>query len=92
MLLTANEVAKMIDLSCVRTTSSQMDIEEMVETARKYQFGQVSVNQCFIPYTKQLLKDDFPHPCNRECELPFWFGFDLHQSPTGKGNDRGRLR
>ena len=60
MLLTANEVAKMIDLSCVRTTSSQMDIEEMVETARKYQFGQVSVNQCFIPYTKQLLKNA-PH-------------------------------
>ena len=56
MLLTANEVAKMIDLSCVRTTSSQMDIEEMVDTAQKYQFGQVSVNQCFIPYTKQLLK------------------------------------
>ena len=43
MLLTANEVAKMIDLSCVRTTSSQTDIEEMVETARKYEFGQVSV-------------------------------------------------
>ena len=60
MLLTANKVAKMIDLSCVRTTSSQMDIEEMVETARKYQFGQVSVNQCFIPYTKQLLKNA-PH-------------------------------
>jgi deoxyribose-phosphate aldolase len=55
MHLSANEVARMIDLSCVRTTSSQQDIEEMVETALKYQFGQVSVNQCFIPYTRQLL-------------------------------------
>ena len=56
MFLTAKELATMIDLSCVRTTSSKADIEEMVEAARKYGFGQVSVLQCFIPYTKQLLK------------------------------------
>ena len=55
MFLTAKEVAKMIDLSCVRTISSQSDIEEMVEAARRYEFGQVSVLQCYIPYTKQLL-------------------------------------
>jgi len=58
MLLTVNDIAKMIDLSCVRTISSKMDIEEMVTAARKYNFGQVSVMQCFIPYTKQLLKDE----------------------------------
>jgi deoxyribose-phosphate aldolase len=46
----------MIDLSCVRTTSSKADIEEMVEATKKYGFGQVSVLQCFIPYTKQLLQ------------------------------------
>ena len=56
MLLTAKEIAGMIDLSCVRTTSSKADIEEMVEAACKYGFGQVSVLQCFIPYTRQLLK------------------------------------
>ncbi len=56
MFQTAKEIARMIDLSCVRTTSSKADIEEMVEAARKYGFGQVSVLQCFIPYTKQLLK------------------------------------
>ena len=50
----------MIDLSCVRTISSQSDIEEMVEAARSYEFGQVSILQCFIPYTKQLLQDS-PH-------------------------------
>lgn len=57
MVLTANDIAKMIDLSCVRTTSSKTDIEEMVDAAKHYQFGQVSVMQCFIPYTKQLLTD-----------------------------------
>jgi len=56
MKLTAQEIAQMIDLSCVRTTSSKSDIEEMVAAARKYQFGQVSVLQCFIPYTRQLLQ------------------------------------
>lgn len=56
MLLTARDIAKMIDLSCVRTVSSQDDIEEMVQVARKYGFGQVSVLQCFIPYTRLLLK------------------------------------
>jgi deoxyribose-phosphate aldolase len=56
MLLTAKEIAEMIDISCVRTTSSKADIEKMVKAARKVGFGQVSVNQCFIPYTRQLLK------------------------------------
>jgi deoxyribose-phosphate aldolase len=56
MFLTAKDVAKMIDLSCVRTISDRIDIEEMVDAARKYGFGQVSVLQCFIPYIKELLK------------------------------------
>ena len=57
MLLTSKDIAKMIDISCVRTTSSKADIDEMVNTAHKYGFGQVSVLQCFIPYTKELLKN-----------------------------------
>src|SRR5450756_946771 len=56
MLLTAKEIAKMIDLSCVRTISNKADIEEMVTAARRFGFGQVSVMQSFIPYTRQLLK------------------------------------
>ena len=59
MLLNAIDLAKMIDLSCVRTTSSKADIEEMVSAACQYGFGQVSVMECFIPYTRQLLRD---HP------------------------------
>jgi deoxyribose-phosphate aldolase len=57
MYLTAKNIAKMIDLSCVRTTSSRQDIEEMVHAARMYGFGQVSVLQCFIPYTRQMLRE-----------------------------------
>jgi deoxyribose-phosphate aldolase len=60
MFLTAKEIARMIDLSCVRTTSSKTDIEEMVDAACRYGFGQVSVLQCFIPYTRQLLQHS-PH-------------------------------
>ncbi|OGO61810.1 MAG: deoxyribose-phosphate aldolase [Chloroflexi bacterium RBG_19FT_COMBO_49_13] len=46
----------MIDLSCVRTYSSKADIETMVQAACKYGFGHVSVLQCFITYTRQLLE------------------------------------
>jgi deoxyribose-phosphate aldolase len=56
MRITASEIAKMIDLSCVRTWSKRTDIEEMVSTAITYGFGQVSVLQCYIPYTRQLLR------------------------------------
>lgn len=57
MELTAKEIARMIDLSCVRTTSSRADIVEMVDAARRYGFGQVSVLQCMLSYTRELLKD-----------------------------------
>ena len=57
MFLTGKDIAKMIDLSCVRTFSDKADIDEMVAAARKYDFGQVSVLQWHIPYTKQVLVD-----------------------------------
>ncbi|MFH1184858.1 MAG: deoxyribose-phosphate aldolase [Chloroflexota bacterium] len=56
MILSPKEIAAMIDLSCVRTTSSKGEIEEMVDAARRYGFGHVSVLQCFIPYTRHLLQ------------------------------------
>jgi len=60
MPLMAKDIAKMIDLSCVRTISDKTDIEEMVTAAKNYGFGQVSVLQCFIPYTRHLL-EGFPN-------------------------------
>jgi deoxyribose-phosphate aldolase len=56
MILRAADIASMIDLSCVRTTSSREDIEEMVDAARRHGFGHVSVLQCFIPYARELLQ------------------------------------
>lgn len=58
MILDPNQIAKMIDLSCVRTWSTRSDIDEMVIAARAYGFGQVSVLQCYIPYIRQLLGVD----------------------------------
>ena len=55
MLLSASAIAKMIDLSCVRAVSNRADIEAMAEAAIQHGFGQVSVLQCFIPYTRELL-------------------------------------
>ena len=56
MKLTPEVVAKMIDLSCVRATSTASEIIEMVNSANEYGFGQVSVLQSFLPFTKNLLK------------------------------------
>jgi deoxyribose-phosphate aldolase len=53
--LSAQDIASMIDLSCVRTYSNQTDIEQLVDAAIRYGFGQVSVLQCFVPLTRSLL-------------------------------------
>jgi deoxyribose-phosphate aldolase len=57
MSLNPAGIASMIDLSCVRTTSSREDIEAMVAAAARYRFGHVSVLQCYIPFTRQLLRE-----------------------------------
>jgi deoxyribose-phosphate aldolase len=57
MILSAKDIAKMMDLSCVKTNSTMQDIRELVDCAKEYEVGQVSVLQCFIPFTKGLLKD-----------------------------------
>lgn len=55
MALTAKEIAKMMDLSCVRTNSTWDDIQTLVDTAVQYEFGQVSIMQCFIPEVKKMI-------------------------------------
>lgn len=57
MILTVDDIAKMMDLSCVKTNSDEIDIRQLVENAKKYNCGQVSVMQCFIPLTKALIQD-----------------------------------
>jgi deoxyribose-phosphate aldolase len=58
MILKVNDIAKMFDLSCVRTTSCEDEIIELVSNAKKYKIGQVSVMHCFIPMVKELLKNE----------------------------------
>ena len=55
MILTEKDVAKMMDLSCVKTFSTLGDVHELLESAKKYGFGQVSVLQCYLPYCKESL-------------------------------------
>jgi len=47
----------MMDLSCVQTNSNEDDIKLLVETAKKYNGGHVSIMQTFITEVKELLKD-----------------------------------
>lgn len=56
MILTVSDIAKMMDLSCVKTDSDENDIKQLSQEAIKYNCGQVSVLQCFIPDVKVLLK------------------------------------
>lgn len=55
MILDVKDIAKMIDLSCVRTYSDEKDIKQLAENAIKYNIGQVSVMQTFIEEMKKLL-------------------------------------
>lgn len=57
MVLTVKDIARMFDLSCVRTNSDESDIKALAESAGKYDCGHVSVMQCFIPDVKKLLSD-----------------------------------
>jgi deoxyribose-phosphate aldolase len=55
MILTLEDIAKMFDLSCVRMFNTKDDVKNLIDTAKKYNCGQVSVLQCFIEYARQLL-------------------------------------
>jgi len=57
MYLTTKEIAKMMDLSCVQVTYTQDNLKELVETAKKYGCGHISVVQCYLEESKELLKD-----------------------------------
>ena len=91
MLLTAQEIAKIIDLSCVRTVSSRSDIENMIDAARKYGFGQVSVLQSFVPYTRQLLQDVPGVRLVGNVSFPSGSDFDIHQGRGSQRDDGSRL-
>jgi len=57
MKLTREALAKMIDSSAVRPSSTYSDIQRCCEEAKIYGFNAVSVNSTFVAYTKNLLKN-----------------------------------
>ncbi|MCX8187828.1 MAG: deoxyribose-phosphate aldolase [Nitrososphaeria archaeon] len=57
MRLTREILAKMIDSSAVRPSSTYSDIQRCCEEAKVYGFNAVSVNSTFVAYTKKFLKN-----------------------------------
>jgi len=56
MRLTREILAKMIDSSAVRPSTTYLDIKKCCEEAETYGFNGVSVNSTFVAYTKKLLE------------------------------------
>jgi deoxyribose-phosphate aldolase len=50
------EVAKLIDHTLLKPTSTEEDVRQLCEDARKYGFASVVVNPCYVPLAKKLLR------------------------------------
>lgn len=57
MRLTAKDIARLIDISAVRTPYGEADIREMAENAKKYAFFAVHVLPCWMSFLRGLLAD-----------------------------------
>lgn len=55
MILKLEDIANMFDLSCVRMFNTKSDIIDLINTAKKYHCGHVSVLQCFVDFSRDLL-------------------------------------
>ena len=55
MKLTTYDIARMIDISCVRSYNTREDIEQMARAAMEYSFICAHVLPSNIPYLKELL-------------------------------------
>ena len=56
-MITANQAARMIDISAVRTQHSRKDIEELAEYGKKYRFINLHVLPNWVSTMRELLKD-----------------------------------
>ncbi|MDC7226850.1 MAG: deoxyribose-phosphate aldolase [Spirochaetales bacterium] len=59
MKLTTDEIAKMLDLSCVQVKYTDSDLDKLIKAAIQYKCGQVTTFQSLIVKCKQELSD---HP------------------------------
>lgn len=55
MLLSLNDITRMIDISCVRSENSYSEIKAMVDFAKQYKFICAHTLPANIPYMKELL-------------------------------------
>lgn len=58
MKLTTKDIAKMIDISCVRSYMNWDDIRKMAQAASKYKFICAHVLPSNVPFAKELLDSD----------------------------------
>jgi len=57
MRLTAKDIARLTDISAVRTLYGEADIREMAENAKKHAFFAVHVLPCWMSFLRSLLAD-----------------------------------
>jgi deoxyribose-phosphate aldolase len=55
MTLSAREIARLVDISAVRTPHGEAEIREMVENAKRYRFIAVHVLPCWVSFLRELL-------------------------------------
>jgi deoxyribose-phosphate aldolase len=55
MKLSARDIARMVDISAVRTPHGESEIRDMVDNARKYRFFAVHVLPCWVEFLRDLL-------------------------------------
>ncbi len=55
MQLSARDIARMVDISAVRTPHGEAEIREMVENAKRHRFIAVHVLPCWVPFLRELL-------------------------------------
>ena len=55
MTMTARDIARLTDISAVRTPHGEAEIREMVENARRHSFYAVHVLPCWVSFLRELL-------------------------------------
>ncbi len=60
MTLSATDIARLIDISAVRTPHGESEIREMVANAKQYRFIAVHVLPCWVSFLRELLAGDPP--------------------------------
>lgn len=58
MKLSATDLARLIDISAVRTPHGESEIREMVANAKQYRFVAVHVLPCWVSFLRELLAGD----------------------------------